>query len=90
VLGPEVTTAFGDDQQDGQTIRINRRLARIGIMTSKGGTGLNPDDSYHPASTAQSMYGVKYVSSIAVTANDGEELAAVQKQIGYYRSYCTG
>jgi putative ABC transport system permease protein len=89
VLGPDVaTTLFGDTTSGiGQTIRINRTAFRVtGIMTSKGGTGFqNPDDMIIiPLTTAQTMYGAKYVSSIALTANDNVELTAVQNQVGYY------
>ncbi len=89
VLGPTVaSTLFSDTTSAiGQTIRINRTAFRvIGIMTAKGGTGFqNPDDMIIiPLTTAQQKYGVKNVSSIAITANDGVDLTTVENQVGSY------
>lgn len=89
ILGPDVaTTLFGDSTSAvGQTIRIKRVAYRVvGIMTSKGGTGFqNPDDMIIiPLTTAQQTNGVKYLSSIAITANDGTDLTTVENQVGSY------
>ena len=90
VLGPQVVTdLFGDGVNPvGQTIRANGQVLKIiGVTASKGGTGFqNQDDVvYTPLSTAQKqLFGVSYVSSIAVEAKSSDVMTLAQDQIGYF------
>ncbi|MEK7570733.1 MAG: ABC transporter permease [Patescibacteria group bacterium] len=89
VLGPTtVTTLFGENTNPiGQTIRINgQTITVIGVTAAKGGTGfMNQDDVvFVPLSTAQKqLFGVNYVSSIALEATSAEVMTAAQNQVGY-------
>jgi len=89
VVGPQVVSdLFGDNANVlGQTLRIGgQTLAIIGVTTSKGGSGfMNQDDIiYVPLSTAQKqLFGVNYLSSIAVEAKSAEVMTEAQNQIGY-------
>ncbi len=90
VIGP--TTAsdlFGDGTDPvGQTVRINKIAFRIiGETVSKGGTGFgNQDDLIMvPLTSAQKLlFGVDYISSIAVQAKDANDMTTAQNQIGYF------
>jgi putative ABC transport system permease protein len=90
VLGPQVVTdLFGDGVNPiGQRIRINSQsLTIIGVTASKGGTGfLNQDDIiYVPLSTAQKkLFGVDYLSSIALEAKNSSVMTEAQNQVGYF------
>jgi putative ABC transport system permease protein len=89
VVGPQVVTdLFGDGANPvGQSIRINgQTLTIIGETVSKGGTGfLNQDDIvYIPLSTAQKqLFGVDYLSSIALEARSSSVMTEAQNQVGY-------
>ena len=90
VLGPQVVSdLFADGANPiGQNIRINNQQLRIiGITASKGGTGFqNQDDIiFVPLSTAQKqLFGVTYISSIAVEAKSQGVMTDAQNQIGYF------
>jgi putative ABC transport system permease protein len=89
ILGP--TTAinlFGDGSDPvGSIIRINgQSFTVIGVTKSKGGTGFqNQDDIiWVPLTTAQKqLFGVNYVSSIAIEAKSAALMTQAQDQIGY-------
>lgn len=89
VVGPQVATdLFGQGVSAiGKTIRINgQTLTIVGVTVSKGGTGfLNQDDVvYIPLSTAQKqLFGVDYLSSIALEAKSAEVMTDAQNQVGY-------
>ena len=90
ILGSTAATnLFGDGVDPiGQNIRAGGQTLRvIGIATPKGGTGFNnPDDSiYTPLSTAQKqLFGVNYLSSIAVEAKTQDVMTLAQNEIGYF------
>lgn len=89
VLGPTAASnLFGTESPIGQQIRISGQLLTvIGVTASKGGSGFqNPDDAiYVPLSTAQKiLFGVNYLSSIAVQATSGEVMTQTQDAIGYF------
>jgi putative ABC transport system permease protein len=89
VVGPQVVTdLFGEGATPlGQTIRISgQTFTIIGITTSKGGSGFqNQDDIvYVPLTTAQKiLFGVDYVSSIALEAKSSDVMTDAQNQVGY-------
>lgn len=89
VLGPQTATdLFGEGVNPvGKTIRIGSQLFNvIGITESKGGTGfMNQDDRiFIPLSTAQkSLYGVDYLTSIAVAATSEQVMEQARDEIGY-------
>ena len=89
VLGPQVVSdLFGEGAVPvGQTIRIEGQSFRItGVTVSRGGTGFqNRDDVvYIPLTTAQKiLYGIDYLSSIAVEAKSEDVMASAQDEIGY-------
>jgi putative ABC transport system permease protein len=89
VLGPQVVTdLFGEGSDPiGKTIRIaGQTVTVIGVTTSKGGTGFqNQDDIiYVPLSLAQKqLFGVNYLSSIALEANSAEVMVDAQDEVGY-------
>jgi putative ABC transport system permease protein len=59
----------------------------IGITQSKGGTGfMNQDDIiFVPLTTAQKqLFGVSYLSSIALEAKSAEVMTAAQNEVGYF------
>ena len=90
VIGPQVVTnLFGEDSNPiGQTLRIkNQTFIIIGITQSKGGSGfMNQDDIvYIPLTTAQKqIFGVNYLSSIALEAKSPEIMTQAQDQVGYF------
>lgn len=90
VLGPQVATdLFGEGINPvGKIIRINRLAFKvIGVTTSKGGTGfMNQDDLiYIPLTTAQKLvFGVNYLSSIAIETKSQEVMEKAQNEIGYF------
>jgi putative ABC transport system permease protein len=89
VLGPQVVTdLFGEGANPiGQQIRISgKSFTVIGVTTSKGGTGfMNQDDIvFVPLTTAQKqLFGVNYLSSIALEAKSSEVMTDAQNQVGY-------
>jgi len=89
VIGSQVVTdLFGDGANPiGQTIRINGQTLRVvGVTQSKGGSGFqNQDDIvYVPLTTAQKqLFGVTYLSSIALEAKSADVMTAAQDEVGY-------
>lgn len=89
VVGPQVITdLFGPVSTGvGQTLRISGQTLRImGVTVSKGGSGfLNQDDIiWVPLSTAQKqLFGVDYLSSIALEAKSQDQMTEAQNQVGY-------
>jgi putative ABC transport system permease protein len=89
VIGPQVVTdLFGESTSPiGQTVRISgQTFTIVGVTQSKGGTGfLNQDDIvYVPLTTAQKqLFGVNYLSSIALEANSSDVMTEAQNQVGY-------
>lgn len=90
VIGPTVVTNLFPDGSDpiGKTIKINgQNLTVVGITVAKGGTGFNNQDDiiYVPLSTAQKqLFGVTYLSSIALEAKSAENMSLAQDEIGYF------
>ena len=89
VLGSQVVTdLFGENSDPlGQSVRISgQTFTVIGVTTPKGGSGFfNADDViYIPLSTAQKiLFGVDYLSSIALEAESSEVMVTAQNQVGY-------
>jgi len=89
VLGPQVVSdLFSENAAPvGQTIRINgQTFTIIGVTTSKGGSGfMNQDDVvYIPLTTVQKqLFGVNYLSSIALEAKSPEVMTDAQNEVGY-------
>lgn len=89
VLGPQVVTdLFGEGADPiGQSIRVNGQSLRvIGTTTSKGGSGFqNQDDIiFVPLTTAQKqLFGISYLSSIAIEAKNQDVMTEAQNQVGY-------
>ena len=87
VLGPTTRDdLFGiNGDSVGKEIRINgSRFTVIGVTTSKGGSGFgNQDDRiYIPLTTAQRyISGGEYVSTIAVTTENQEDMSALQEEL---------
>lgn len=90
VIGSQTSAdLFGDGINPvGQSIRINGKSFKIiGLTASKGGSGFNsPDDAiYVPLSTAQKqLFGVNYLSNIAIEAVSKEVMTQAQNDIGYF------
>lgn len=90
VVGPQVVLdLFGDGINPiGQSIRIDGKpFSIIGITQSRGGSGfMNQDDIiFIPLSTAQKqVYGVNYLSSIALEAKSADVMTTAQDQVGYF------
>ncbi len=88
VVGPQVVTdLFNGVSPIGQSLRITgQTFTIIGVTQSKGGTGFgNQDDViYVPLSTAQKqLFGVDYLSSIALEAKSPDVMTDAQNQVGY-------
>lgn len=87
VLGPTVAQDLFGDSNDpiGKTVRINKvNFKVIGLLQSKGSSGFfNPDDIVLvPLSTMQKILaGVEYLSAIAISVTDKNEMPAVQEQV---------
>ncbi|HEX9008426.1 MAG TPA: ABC transporter permease [Patescibacteria group bacterium] len=90
VIGPTVVTdLFGEGANPiGQSIRISgKTFTIVGITVSKGGTGFaNQDDIvYVPLTTAQKeLFGVNYLSSIALEAKSADLMTSAQNEVGYF------
>lgn len=92
ILGPTtVDDLFGDTTTTnpvGQTIRIGgKNFLVIGVTASKGGSGMNNTDDrvYIPLSVAQKqIFGVKYLTSIALEAKSDDVMTTAQDQVGYF------
>jgi putative ABC transport system permease protein len=89
VLGPQVVTdLFGEGADPiGKTIRIaGQTVSIIGTTVSKGGTGfMNQDDIiFVPLTLAQKqLFGVNYLSSIALEAKSPDVMVTAQDEVGY-------
>jgi len=89
VLGPQVVTDLFGEGADviGQKVRVgSQTLSIIGVTVSKGGSGfMNQDDViYVPLTTAQKqLFGVNYLTSIALEANNAEVMIDAQNEVGY-------
>lgn len=89
VLGPQVVSdLFGTGANPvGQTIRASgQTLTVVGVTQSKGGSGFaNQDDIvYAPLATVQKqMFGVDYLSSIALEAKSPDVMTTAQNEVGY-------
>ncbi len=89
VIGPQVASdLFGEGSTPiGQSIRIaGQTFTIIGVTQPKGGTGFgNQDDIiFVPLSTAQKqLFGVDYLSSIAVEAKSPDVMTDAQNEVGY-------
>lgn len=91
VLGPTVVEdLFGSSNYNciGETIRINGiNFTIIGITVAKGSSGMTDSDDaiYVPLSAAmKQLFGVNYLSSIAVEAASSDVMIQAQNQIGYF------
>jgi putative ABC transport system permease protein len=90
VVGPQVVTdLFGEGANAiGQKIRISgQTFTIIGVTTSKGGSGFfNQDDMIMvPLTTAQKqLFGVDYLSSIALEAKSADVMSDARNQVGYF------
>ena len=90
VVGPQVVTdLFGDGANPlGQTLRVSgQTLTIVGETVSKGGSGFtNQDDVvFVPLTTAQKqLFGVNYLSSIALEAKSSDVMTDAQNQVGYF------
>ena len=90
VIGPTVVTNLFPDGSDpiGKTIKINgQNLTVVGVTVAKGGTGFNNQDDivYVPLSTAQKqLFGVNYLSSIALEAKSPQNMSTAQDEVGYF------
>jgi len=88
VVGPQVITdLFGGGDGVGKTIRISGQTFNIiGVTQSKGGSGFQNQDEmvWVPLSTAQKqLFGVDYLSSIALEAKSPDVMTEAQNQVGY-------
>lgn len=89
VIGPQVAIdLFGEGIDPlGQNIRISgKTFTVVGTTVSKGGSGFgNQDDMvYVPISTAQKqLFGVNYLSSIALEAKTSDLMTTAQNEVGY-------
>jgi len=89
VVGSQVVTnVFNGADPIGQSIRVaGQSLTVIGVTNSKGGSGfMNQDDViYTPITVAQKqLFGMNYISSIALEATSEKEMTAAQDQVGYF------
>jgi len=91
VLGPTVVEdLFGSSSYNciGETIRINGiNFTIIGITVAKGSSGMTDSDDriYVPLSVAmKQLFGVNYLSSIAIEAASSDVMVQAQNQIGYF------
>ncbi|MDD4382976.1 MAG: ABC transporter permease [Candidatus Shapirobacteria bacterium] len=91
VLGPTVVEdLYGSSSYDciGEIIRINgQNFTIIGITVAKGSSGMTDSDDaiYIPLSTAmKQLFGVNYLSSIAIEAASSDVMVQAQNQIGYF------
>ncbi len=90
VIGPQVVSDLfaAGSSPIGQTIRISgQTFTIVGMTQSKGGTGFqNQDDIlFVPLSTAQKqLFGVDYLSSIALEAKSSDVMTDAQNEVGYF------
>lgn len=89
VIGPTTSEdLFGEGANPiGETIRIEgKNFQVIGVTKSKGGTSMNNADDriYIPLTTAQKqIFGVKYLTSIALEAESENVMTQAQNEVGY-------
>lgn len=89
VIGPQIVTDLFPTNPNpiGQKIRIQgQTFTVIGITVSKGGTGFFNQDNvvFVPLTTAQKqLFGVNYLSSIALEAKSSDVMTEAQNQVGY-------
>jgi len=90
VIGPQVVTDLFSSSSSpvGQTMRIKgKSFTIIGVTKSKGGTGFQNQDGIVliPLTTAQKqIFGVNYLSSIALEAKSADVMTAAQDEVGYF------
>jgi putative ABC transport system permease protein len=90
VLGPQVVSDLYGEGSDpiGQNIKINGKSFKIiGVTASKGGSGFfNQDDMiFAPLTTVQKqLFGVNYLTSIALEAKSSELMLQAQNEVGYF------
>ncbi len=90
VIGPTAAAnLFGDGNDPiGQNVRINKIAFRIiGVTVSKGGSGFNNQDDVVmvPLTSAQKLlFGVDYLSSIALQAKNQNDMTAAENEVGYF------
>ena len=91
VIGPDtVEELYGDSNYNclGETLRINgQNFTIIGITLAKGTGGLSSTDSavYIPLSTGmKQLFGVNYLTSIAIQSASSEVIVRAQNQVGYF------
>jgi len=90
VIGPKTATdLFGEGNNPiNQSLRISgQTFTIIGVTASKGGTGFNNQDDLIlvPLSVAQKqLFGVNYLSSIALDAKSPEIMTSAQDEVGYF------
>jgi putative ABC transport system permease protein len=89
VIGATVVEDLFSDGTNpvGQSIRIaGKTFQIIGVAKSKGGSGMNNQDDriYIPLTTAQKqLFGVKYLTSIALEAKSDTMMTQAQNEVGY-------
>lgn len=89
VLGPDIAEdLFGEGVNPvGETIKIGgKEFKIIGLTKAKGGDGPNSVDDYIfvPLTTAQKqLFGVKYLTSIALEAVNEKVMTKAQNEIGF-------
>lgn len=90
VVGPQVVSdLFGDGASAiGQSLRISgQTFTIVGVTVAKGGTGFSNQDDiiYAPLSTVQKqLFGVSYLTSVALEAKSSDVMTAAQDEIGYF------
>jgi len=91
VIGPDtVEELYGSSDYNclGETIRINGlNFTIVGITVAKGTSGMGSSDSavYIPLSTGmKQLFGVTYLTSLAVQAASSDVIVQAQNQIGYF------
>jgi len=91
VIGPDtVESLYGDSTYNciGEIIRINgQNFTIIGITVAKGSSGMGSSDDaiYIPLSTGmKQVFGVNYLTSIAVQAVGSDVIIQAQNQVGYF------
>lgn len=88
VVGPQIAAdLFEDSTAVGKAIRISGQVFNIiGVTESKGGTGFGNQDElvWVPLTTAQKqLFGVDYLTSIALEAISPDVMVKAQNQVGY-------
>lgn len=90
IIGPTTQSDLFPDGSSavGRNVRISGQIFNvIGVTVSKGGTGFNNQDDivYIPLTTAQKeVFGVTYLSSIALQAKSADVMTQAQNEVGYF------